>query len=499
MAGLISVFAARGHARPSTETTGAPAVPTTVGEKFRTLTDYFLPRQCAENSELTRRARLIIRFGLLGFCFGIAYASFYWLIGHYWGTGIIVLCSWGVAIAPWLMRKSGSLSLAANTLSLVLTLGFTALCAVEGGLHGHAIAWLVSVPLCALILLGKNPAKWWVAISFFAASLVACMDLAGVKIAPMYDPVWEPVISSAGYLGLIIFLFMLGMIFETGRERAFAKMQDALTKLETSNERLMYLNNEKNEFLGIAAHDLKSPLTVIIGNAELLASSQNTSQIERFARTIVSAGTRMRDLVNNLLDANAIEEGKFTSNVERCDVAALVQQSVDNNQAAAARKGTILQADARAGLWGMADRDATLQVLDNLISNAVKYAPPKTTVQITAFADNACVAFAVIDQGPGISETDQKKLFGKFTRLSARPTGGESSTGLGLSIAKRLAEAMSGTVRCQSVPGAGATFTLRLPVWTETRNENDCIRTTAATPRRSSELSDRILVPRAEE
>ena len=103
--------------------------------------------------------------------------------------------------------------------------------------------------------------------------------------------------------------------------------------------------------------------------------------------------------------------------------------------------------------------------MDNLVSNALKYSPPTSTVRLQIFAEAGCVVVSVQDEGPGINQEDQKKLFQKFTRLSARPTGGESSTGLGLSIVKRLAEAMSGAVQCQSALGFGATFTLRLPAW----------------------------------
>jgi signal transduction histidine kinase len=105
-----------------------------------------------------------------------------------------------------------------------------------------------------------------------------------------------------------------------------------------------------------------------------------------------------------------------------------------------------------------------LQILDNLISNALKFSAPHTTIHVHTLPETNNILISIRDEGPGISEADQKKLFQKFTRLSARPTGGESSTGLGLAIVKRLAEAMSGTIQCHSALGAGATFTLRLPV-----------------------------------
>jgi signal transduction histidine kinase len=433
--------------------------------KFGAVIDGPIPPELLTDPELARRARLVTRFGVLGAIFGLTYALFYLLIGHVWGAIIIVCCSTGVATTPYLMRKKKSVEPAGNLLALTLTMGFTSLCFVEGGLHGHAIAWLVSVPLCALLLVGRKAAQRWAVVAFSAGAFVAGLDLAGVRLVPAYDLKWEPIVSAAGYLGLILFMFILGLIFEVGRAQAFAKMQSALGELAASNERLVHLNNEKNEFLGIAAHDLKNPLSVIVGSAELLKMSKEPAKVEKMANLIAAAATRMRDLVINLLDANAIEQGKFISNIERCDIRSLVEQSVDHNQQSADKKGITLRLGTSDGLWAKADRAATLQILDNLVSNALKYSPPNTTVHVHATPETEWILISVRDEGPGISEADQKKLFQKFTRLTARPTGGESSTGLGLSIVKRLAEAMSGTIQCQSVVGFGATFMLRLPLW----------------------------------
>lgn len=201
----------------------------------------------------------------------------------------------------------------------------------------------------------------------------------------------------------------------------------------------------------------------MIGSAELISMIQDPAKIARLAANISSAGSRMRDLIDNLLDANAIEQGKFTSNMERCDLSSLVAQSVEQNLPNATRKETVINITATGEMWAMADKSATIQILDNLISNAVKYSPPKSTVLITTVASPRGMSVEVQDQGPGLSEDDQKKLFRKFTRLSARPTAGESSTGLGLSIVKRLAEAMSGTVECRSQFGSGSIFSVHLP------------------------------------
>ena len=435
--------------------------------KFNQLLDQQIPPEFLSHPETTRRARLMTGFGVLGPSFGLLYTLFYIAIGHKWGALIVFLCSANVALAPSLMRWKKSVEVAGHFFALILTLGFLALCFVEGGQNGHAIAWLVSIPLCCFILLGERQAAWWVVISFFAAGIIVCIDLEGIKLKPTYDPKWQGIVSAAGYLGLVLFMFILGLIFERGRRTAFAKLEETLTKLAASNEHLLHLNNEKNELMGIAAHDLRNPLTVILGNAELMTMTKDPNMLAKLCQNTRSVAIRMRDLIANLLDVNAIEQGKFEVKIERCNVQALIEQSLEHNQSAANRKQSVFKVGISEGLWAKADRAAVMQILDNLISNALKYSPPNTTVHVHALPEKDYVVINVRDEGPGISEADQKKLFQKFTRLTARPTGGESSTGLGLAIVKKLAEAMFGSIQCRSALGAGSTFTLRLLVSTE--------------------------------
>lgn len=453
----------------------------------------FVPDSCRNDPELTRRSRLISRFGILGALFGTAFGGFYALVDHLWGVGIVAVCSVGFAAMPWLLRRTASPNATGHTLCAILILGFAALCGCEGGSNGHAIAWLVSVPLCALLLLGRQAAGIWAVLSFAAGAAVVVANVAGYQMKPTYNMAWHPLINAAGYLALILFMFLLGVIFESGRERAFDKMKEANGKLATTNDLLARLNQEKNEFLGIAAHDLKNPLTVIIGSAELLKMNLPPAQANKMASNIVGAGQRMFHLIKDLLDANAIEQGRFTSNIERCDLRALAAECARNNQPHATRKEIVVCTEDGNPIWGRADRNATMQILDNLISNAVKFSPLKSTVQVQVVAANGHVCIEVKDQGPGISADDQKKLFGKFARLTAQPTGGESSTGLGLSIVKKLAEAMRGTVFCRSVLGAGATFVLQLPEWDETQPSP----ASAATAKIPAHL-DRDIAPKPE-
>jgi signal transduction histidine kinase len=177
----------------------------------------------------------------------------------------------------------------------------------------------------------------------------------------------------------------------------------------------------------------------------------------------------MSAIISNLLDINAIESGKFNLIPELLDAVSITRTLVGEYQERAAAKQITLQfSSAEPSVTAFLDTNSTMEVLDNLVSNAVKYSPHGTTVfvyveSVAVIADASVALISVRDEGPGISNEDKSKMFGKFARLSAKPTGGESSTGLGLSIVKRLVEAMNGRIWCESTLGEGSTFVLALP------------------------------------
>ncbi len=430
---------------------------------FAKLTDEYIPHELLGDPETARRARLITHFGVLGAVFGGIYTAFYLLIGHSWGAVIVAACTVGVALTPFLMRWTRGTEWPGNFFSLVLVIGFFSLCLCEGGLFGHAIAWLVSVPLCAMLLLGIEGAIKWTVLALATAGVVAGLAMAGVDVRPTYDPRYHVLISTAGYVGLIAFMATLGFIFERGRIRAQGRMHEALQRLAESNQKLIAMNQEKNEFLGIAAHDLKNPLTSILVNGDLMRYAGDPRQTGH-ADKIIAAAETMRNLITDLLDVHAIEEGRFASKSEPCDLSSLVHDCIEANLPNATHKQIELEANELQLLVVLTDRTAARQILDNLISNAVKYSPPGATVHIDLLAMGRTAMIRVRDPGPGLSKDDQKNLFKKFSRLSAKPTGGESSNGLGLAIAHRLAKALSGGIRCESTLGEGSTFIFELPL-----------------------------------
>lgn len=241
-----------------------------------------------------------------------------------------------------------------------------------------------------------------------------------------------------------------------------------LWRLEARNRELeaavAVRTREKDEFLGIAAHDLKNPLSEVRTAAHLLTEDIgkiSPAEAAEYSQAIENQASHMLDIVSNLLDINRIEQGLFTVRKKECDLAEIAAKVVKAYRRRAELKQVVLHFAAEP-LVLSGDAMLLEQVLDNLVSNAIKYSLCGREVFVRVSRGPASARLEVQDQGPGLTAEDQRKLFGKFARLSARPTGNESSTGLGLAIAKRLVEAMGGRIWCESPPGQGATFFVEL-------------------------------------
>jgi len=248
-------------------------------------------------------------------------------------------------------------------------------------------------------------------------------------------------------------------------------------ELKHARERLREMNEEKNEFMGIAAHDLRNPLGAITGYAEILIEEMESLQPsvpEPGTRVVREAGEcagriretsrRMAEMVQNLLDVNRIERGEMQLNLAPLDLSQTVAAVLETQRPRAVAKQQTLHWQNEAGAVSvLADATVLMQVIENLVSNAVKYSPAGKNIFVRLRRLQEGTLCEVQDEGPGLSAEDQKKLFGKFARLSSKPTGGENSTGLGLSIVKKMVEAMNGRVWCESELGRGATFIVEFP------------------------------------
>src|SRR5689334_12725102 len=250
-------------------------------------------------------------------------------------------------------------------------------------------------------------------------------------------------------------------------QRTRALMQ-ANRRLSSQWLRLQRANGFKNEILGTVAHDLKNPLGVILGRTEMLTelitagSSKEsvTAQVEH----IRDATRRLTSMVDHLISDAMADAFDISIRREPVDIAALVGEVADANQPLAVNKQQSIEVSAPASFVMMCDADRIREAIDNVISNAIKYSPIGGKISVLVDNDASNTVIRVADQGAGLSPEDLGRLFGRFQRLSAKPTAGESSTGLGLSIVKRIIDMHGGEVTADSAgPGQGSTFTITLP------------------------------------
>jgi signal transduction histidine kinase len=252
------------------------------------------------------------------------------------------------------------------------------------------------------------------------------------------------------------------------RIRTHLSNQQLVEQQKLLVEQLSKANAAKDRFLGMCAHDLRNPLSSIRGLAELMvedAIGPLSTEQKEIVQTIHGASQSMLQLVNELLDVATIEAGHLKLAKEPTSVVEIVERSVHLSNIEAAKKNTRIEmVKLSTDPMVDVDRNKIRQVVDNLISNAVKYSPRGSVITVLIHADATGAGFAVRDSGPGIPESERHKLFKDYGRLSSVPTGGEKSTGLGLAISRKIVEAHDGTIGVENIPGRGAEFVVRLPL-----------------------------------
>jgi PAS domain S-box-containing protein len=242
----------------------------------------------------------------------------------------------------------------------------------------------------------------------------------------------------------------------------------AEAEIKRQNAELAELNELKNQFLGMAAHDLRNPLTVVnMASSFLLDSSSkvlSAKQKGEFIRRINSNGEFMLKLINDLLDVAKIESGRLDLEYATGDLCGLIEENLTMNRMLAEKKGIRLDFAPECGLPPLRfDRGKVEQVLNNLIGNALNYSAPGTTVTVRAERVDGSVVVSVQDQGPGIPADELGHLFKPFSRTSVQSTAGEKSTGLGLAISRKIVDGHGGRIWAESEVGRGSTFSFSLP------------------------------------
>lgn len=325
----------------------------------------------------------------------------------------------------------------------------------------------------AQVLLGVNIVPLLMvsalAIPFRFRRLMASVGLS-IMLPVVLVAVWHPGVSMDALVfgclnlsGFGIGILIAGWWREAVERRLFAQRE----LMERANNELVRLNAEKNAFLALAAHDLRSPLASTRALADILLSTPEPPAAERREAVGEIAGTtdRMLELVTNFLEVHAIESGDLQLHTTRLDLAAAADACVRRHSASARRKGQEVALDAPSmPVPVLADPSVLSQILDNLVTNALKFSPTAARILVRVSSSAGThVRCEVHDGGPGFGQEDFDRMFQSYTRLSARPTGGEGSLGLGLSLCKRFAEAMGGSIEVRNRDSSGAVVAVTLP------------------------------------
>lgn len=236
-------------------------------------------------------------------------------------------------------------------------------------------------------------------------------------------------------------------------------------QLYEQNQKLEALNQEKNMMMGMLAHDLRDPLAKIEGLSNILLDQKELTPRQSTLLAYIKDSAQSLSLMSQrLLDFEALEAGKLAFVIEELDIIGVVEESLIAYKSESERKKiTFFHAPFVKEAIVLADKDALRHVIDNLVSNALKFSPAQSTISIhiEELAREICVS--IMDEGPGIPKEDLPRLFEKFQTLSNRPTGGEKSTGLGLALVKKYLDALNGSIEVRSKVGQGSTFSVYLP------------------------------------
>ncbi len=396
-------------------------------------------------------------------------ATQFWVAGRYLESGSLL-------VAPIFLRRTLRpvaaflIYLGIFVLFLALILGWEAFpaCFIEGrGLTTFKVVseYAICLTLAASILhLHRYRKEFHPGV--YRLILAAILLTIGAELLfTTYQDVYGVTNFAGHYLKILSFYLVYKAIIVTGLTRPydllFRNLKRQEEELRRSHAELVELNEVKNRFLAVAAHDLRGPISIIKGFLTVLDVPPDQ---EKIRDSIDSACRNMLGLIGELLDVHAIEAGQLDLKIREVNVGEFLKELHGSYLLVVKAKDMNLQLDLTEPLPRVPmDPERISQVIDNLVSNAVKFSYPGSTITLKAWVAGPDVHIAVADEGQGINKDELAGLFTDFGRTSTRPTAGERSTGLGLAIVKRLVTAHGGNIQVESTKGKGSVFTFRLP------------------------------------
>jgi signal transduction histidine kinase len=267
---------------------------------------------------------------------------------------------------------------------------------------------------------------------------------------------------SIGFIGVVLYYFQKLRRFNQRLSDSNKQISKKNALIQDKNAALEELNREKNELIKIVAHDLQNPLANMVGAANLIEYKPDDEDTRTFVDIIITSGQRLSEMITKILNIEQIESKSKVIDLVPVNASEMLAFLIKDFGNQASNKNITLHQELPDGVIVNGDYTHLQQAVENILSNAIKFSPFDKSISVNLTVKGSRATIEIKDEGPGISDEDQSKLFKMFQRLSAAPTGGETSTGLGTAIAKKYVEAMQGRIWCESELGKGTSFFIEL-------------------------------------
>ncbi|HXX48162.1 MAG TPA: ATP-binding protein [Myxococcota bacterium] len=441
---------------------------------------WFIPESLRADPDAYRRARTTVYSCcvpvLLTPVFAWSYATSLARDTAPFAISLVLGSNAAAAGALVILRKSGRIERAANLLLAYVFVQLTALASLFGGPFSSSIYWTILLPLVAMLTGGPRLALPWLLICMAEYGVVYALQCRGIEFhnrLPLERraPLWASSISS---IALLCLLFVL--IYERAKQETLRALGAANLELERARDAAEAANRSKSDFLANVSHEIRVPLTAILGYAELLMREGEAGALpSRYVQTLGTIrrnGEHLLSIINDILDFSKIAAGQFDLEETQVSPVELVTQVVGLMGNRAEAKGLMLSVESAPELPEVITTDPRRlhQVLVNLLGNALKFTDSGSIVlRVTpgGSSDRPRIRFEVRDSGIGISREQMARLFQPFAQADASTARRYGGTGLGLSISKRLVELLGGTIGAESRLGSGSTFWVELPLAAE--------------------------------
>lgn len=427
------------------------------------LADWFIHRNYFENASELRKARLLVRASLLTSIFSTSYVALSVIFSYERAIYFTAFNVIGYFALPFLVRTRiplGWLGFIFNAMGAITVIVLTWF---SGGMWSAIYPWIIAIPLLALLVVGKKAAIYWTIFSFLWMWGFGIIELQGISFPIEYNQEMRSFWYLSILPGLLLIIMVVSFTFEHSMQTAMRDVELQKVTIEKQSGELAKLIEEKDDIIRILAHDLKNPLVNITVLTNLLEREITGPDTRNLVEMIASASSNAQVLVKHVLEMATLESLEGGVKLVPTDFQSVINEVVQSFRQTAEGKGIpIKTVDLNTSCEAIANLTYLRLVLENLISNAIKFSTSGKEIHVVVAETNRQVQIRVRDHGPGVPVEEENRLFKKFSRLSVRPTGGESSSGLGLSLVKRYMEVMKGNVWFERPEGGGSVFAIEL-------------------------------------